>query len=272
MAVEFDWMHLLKARYFAVASVIPPNFNPGPQLADTFLTAFVYNFPNDYAGPANKVAVGNPMAVYGIWNGATVMSIEFDQRVDDYEIDSRIPVYEGDLFRCYGSFGAFLLDLGTLLLADRQSGCVIGDSVPTDVGLYTNIVSNRMYGPHIGTGSECYLGCGVSVSLDLDAAMMLDVVKERATYETGQKFFDPPPVAKRNITDYTFVPELKAEVNLWWYPIEGVQLRFGYDVMAFFDTIAAQDPVSFNYGGLDPPYARTFRFFDGLQMGIALIF
>jgi hypothetical protein len=42
--------------------------------------------------------------------------------------------------------------------------------------------------------------------------------------------------------------------------------------MALFNTVAAATPVSFNYGGLDPPYQQSYRLIDGVFGGIAFIF
>ena len=62
-------------------------------------------------------------------------------------------------------------------------------------------------------------------------------------------------------------------MNLWWYPTEGIQLRVGYDAMAFFNTVAGKTPVDFNFGGLAPTWDRgVYRLFDGINAGIALIF
>ena len=140
---------------------------------------------------------------------------------------------------------------------------------PVWVGTYTNIVSNRMYGAFIGGGNEWYIGRGFAVSLECEASLYLDYVREIAKYERG----DRDGIANRRTkTDYNVVPDVRANLQLWWYPTEGIQLRVGYDVMAFFNTIAAREPVSFNYGGLDPAWVPYTRFFDGINAGIAFIF
>ena len=127
-----------------------------------------------------------------------------------------------------------------------------------------------MYGLFIGCGNEWYIGHGFACNLDLDVAGLLDVVKERAKYELGDKFI--PGQIKRAKTDYTIVPQVTAAFNLTWFPIENVELRAGYDFMALFNTIAAQHPVSFNVGGLDPPWSREARWFDGFRVGLAIMF
>src|SRR5262249_2204320 len=105
LAVEFSWLSLVEAKYAAVATLIPPGLQPGPLLLETFLFSPVFNFPNDYAGPANKIALGNPFAAYGIWNGASVETIEFVQRFTQYDLTGRVPIFETDYCRCYGLVG-----------------------------------------------------------------------------------------------------------------------------------------------------------------------
>jgi hypothetical protein len=277
--VEASWMHLVKTRYFAVASLIggPPfGFNPGAGLENTFLTAPVFNFPLEYIGPALDLAIGagNPNSTLGIWNAADVMSIEFNQRTEQIQAKFRKPIYETDCWRCYGLAGLRFFWIWERFKWRTVDADIFGFSSPFDVAIYTNIVSNRMYGPFVGVGQEWFLcdtPCGAfSISLDVEAAMLLNVVKQRAKYELGEKY--APPQVKRSVTDYTAVPELSAMLKLWWYPIEGVQVQVGWDAMVFFNTIAARNPVDFNFGGLAPAWERTTRVFDGFRAGIGLIF
>jgi len=105
--------------------------------------------------------------------------------------------------------------------------------------------------------------------VDLQAAPLLDVIKERAKYERGDKNTS----AKRARTEYTIVPEIQGQANLWWFPTEGVQLRIGYDAMAFFNTVASPNPVSFDFSGLDPPWQKgIYRFMNGFNAGISFSF
>jgi hypothetical protein len=310
LSVELSWMNLMKAQYFHVISGTSPfRFETGPGLADTYISAPVFNFPPEYSGPqidgpALSIPTRNGRfdinAGYGVWNAADVMSIEFDQRYSQIDLIGRVPIFETDCDRCYGLIGGRFawiwerfkwrtVDQGFIATGDLSEQINVGtftglitpslnvvntsivpDQDPRNVAIYTNIVSNRMYGPVIGIGNEWYLGHGFSVSLDLLGMLALDVVKERAEYTPGLK--DAGPIAKRAITDYTAVPEVEASLKVWWYPIEGVQLTFGYDLMGFLNTVAAPNPVSFNYGGLDPAWEHKARLFDGLQAGIGIIF
>ena len=69
------------------------------------------------------------------------------------------------------------------------------------------------------------------------------------------------------------MPEFDGFLNVWWYPVEGVQVKLGYNALTYFNTVGANTPVSFDYGTLDPPWNKNeFRLFDGFNMGIGFIF
>jgi len=138
---------------------------------------------------------------------------------------------------------------------------------------YTNVTSNRLYGPHLGWGNELYLGStpigAFSVSLDLDAALMMDIVKERAKYELEDRSIS----AGRSRTEYTIAPELATQIGLWWYPIEAIQVHIGFDLMCFFNTMGSRQPIDFNYGSLAPEWNHIpTRYFDGFRAGIGFVF
>lgn len=272
-AIEASWWHLVENRYDAVATLVPPGLQGGPTLSETFLFSPVFAFPSDYAGPPFKTALGGPFAAYGIWNGASVMQLDFVQRFDRFDITGRIPLYQGEDCRCYGLVGPRLdwiwerFKWRTVALNDD------GSQEQDWVAIYSNIVSNRLYGVHFGCGTEYRLGDSpvgtFAVSLDVQGAAMIDVVKERAKYERG----DYETAAQRARTVYTFAPEAQANLNLWWYPIEGVELRVGYDALAFFNTVSSPYPVDFNYGRLNPGWRdNTFRFMDGFNAGVGISF
>jgi hypothetical protein len=266
--VDFTWMSLKEARYSAVATLVPPGLNPGPLLADTFLFSPVFNFPNDFAGQPQKLAIGNPNAAYGIWNAASVMSLDFIQRFSQYDITVRTPFFETECCRCYGLCGVRHTSMWEKFKWRTVSEDFNGQATAADAADFINITSNQLYGPDVGAGFEWYLGHGFALSLEGRAAPMIDFVREIAKYQRE----DFAIGHKRNIRDYEFVPELQGQVNVWWYPIEGVQIRVGYEIMAFFDTIAAPDPVSFNYSALNPAWKFQHRYFDGFNAGIAFIF
>jgi hypothetical protein len=267
-SVEFTWMSIFEARYSAVASLVPPGLNPGPLLADTFLFAPVFNFPNDFAGAAQKLAVGNPNAAYGIWNAASVMSLDFIQRFDQYDLDVKTPLFQTECCRIYGLVGLRHTYMWERFLWRTVSEDFAGNSSAIDTADFINITSNQLYGPDFGGYLEWYLGHGFSLSVEGRAAPMVDFVREIAKYQRE----DFAIGHKRNMRDYEFVPELEGRFNVWWYPIEGVEIRVGYDFMAFFDTIAAPDPVSFDYSALNPDWKHQNRYLDGFNAGIGFIF
>ena len=269
VTVDVDWWHLFEAKYAASASLVPPGLNPGGVLlADTFLFSPVFNFPIEFSGPAQKVALGNPGAAYGIWNGASLMQTEFVQRVNGADITVRIPWFQDDNVRCYGLIGPRFVWFWERFKWRTVSYDTTGFAGPDDVAVYTNIVSNRMYGMSFGAGTEWYLKYGLSLALDVRVATLIDVVKERARYQRDDKAI----AVKRSKTEYEFVPEVQANLALMWYPIEGIQVQAGYDFMAFFNTISSKNPVSFNFGSLDPHWGSTTRLLDGIKVGIAFVF
>ena len=260
-----------------------------------------------------------PQAPFGIWNGATTMTLSFVQRYDDYEIMGRFPIYQGETCRCYGLAGPRLVALwerftwrtidtnttspngqtsanvtfptvtvtggnATNLPTVSQSGGSAtttvaslnsngsgenGSTDPADTAIYSNVVSNRLYGPMVGIGNEWYIGHGFATSLDLRAAALIDFVKGIEKYERG----DHAIAAKRARDVYTIVPELDAIFNLSWYPVEGVEFRVGYELMTYFNTAASPRPVSFNFGGLDAPLEKgVFRMFDGFHAELSFVF
>jgi hypothetical protein len=241
------------------------------------LTAFVYNFPNDYSGPPIKTGtnafglpIGNPFALYGIWNGASIMTEEFVQRAEGVDATYRVPVYETETYRFSGIVGPRYFWIWERFRWRTTSLEFDGTSNPTDVALFENITSNELYGAFIGCENEWYVGHGFALYLNFDAAALLDHVKEKDDYQLGTK--DAGPENKRAVLDYTFVPELEAKAGIAWYLAEGIQLRLDYNGMVFFNTIASPRPVSFNYGGLDPGWEHVTRLFDGITAGISLTF
>jgi hypothetical protein len=276
-AIDVSWMNLLKAEYSAEATLARPFGRGGNHLENTFLFAPVFNFPSEFAGPNQKINTPSGLQpLFGIWNGASIMQIQFDQRATQVDATYRVPIYETECWRTYGLVGPRFFWIWerfkwrTVDLNQGTTGGVQNQTLPTDAAIYTNIVSNRMYGIHFGGGNEWYLGHGVALSVDVEGVLYMNIVKERAKFESGER--DLGGQAKRAITDYTFVPSLTAGLNFWWYPIEGVEIKVGYDFIGFLNTIAAPNPVSFNFGGLDPAWEHEARWFDGFNASIAFIF
>jgi hypothetical protein len=277
---DVDWMHLGKAQYFHEATITAQGFNFAPNLANSFISSPVYNFTNAFAGPQGKINndlltgffTASPTATYGIWDGADVMTISFIQRTEAIQAKLKVPIlYNDDCgYRCYGTVGPRFFWIWERFYWRTVNQQPSGEADATDVAIYTNIVSNRMYGAFVGLGNEWYIGHGFSCNLDVDVAGLLDVVKERAKYELGDKFI--PGEIKRALTKYYLVPEFSANFNICWFPWENVQFKLGYDLMAFANTVASPHPVSFNVGALDPAWQNVWRFFDGFNAGLGIMF
>lgn len=274
VSVYGQFMQVLRQHYSAGASLVPPYFRTTPGLEDTFLTAPVFNFPPDYAGPPTKtnldlIGANGGNNFYGIWNGASVMTIDFYQQFTAGELGARIPLFQTEYSRVYGLGGARYawfferLDWRTVAV-DTE-----GRAFPAWTAYYQNTLSQRMYGPFVGCGHEVYLGKRFALSLDLTGAPLINIVKERVKYELGDRTTED----KRSVNDYTLVPNGNADFNLWWYPIEGVQVRLGYTAMTYFNTKYMDQPVAFDFGALDPSYStRAFRIVHGFHVGLGLFF
>src|SRR5262249_44583761 len=127
--LEFNWSHLFTKKTSATAAPVGQTLNGGDGGADSFLFSPVFNWPTDYLRPLNKVnvtinlpgtcfvrlsdrlgfvadqAAQTSTGPLGIWNAAQLMTIQFTQRYDDFELIGRIPIFENDRCRCYGLFG-----------------------------------------------------------------------------------------------------------------------------------------------------------------------
>lgn len=285
--LSVDFLYVALARYNYAVTSVNQNFQSGAFGENTFLTSFVFGFPNQYAGPANKTGspitnvggvltvqtalqIGNPFALYGIWNGASIMTLEYVQRAEGLDITYREPVYETETYRLSGIAGPRYFWLWDRFRWRTTSLSFDGTALPSDVALFSNITSNEMYGAFVGCENEWYIGHGVALYLNFDAALLIDHVKEVDSYELGTK--DAGPKNKRAVLDYTVVPELEAKVGLAWYLAEGIQLRLDYNGMVFFNTIASPRPISFNYGALDPGWEHVTRWIEGWTAGVSLTF
>lgn len=271
-ALEFSWMKIFQASYSAAAGIIPFAFDNGDILQNTFITAPVFNYGPQWAGPQNKTVLGSPTALYGIWNGASDMTIRFIQRFDQYDLTARIPVYQDDWTRVYGIVGTRIIHMWEAFRWTTTSYDINGNAGPLDIANYSNVTSNNLYGVRIGCGDECRLGdtpLGTfSISLDCQVAPLIDFAHLEAKYARA----DGQVSIKKARYQTAFTPEVQANANVWWYPIEGVQIRAGYSAMGFFNTFASPNPVNFNVGGIDATYTHIFRLFNGINAGIAFIF
>jgi hypothetical protein len=268
-SIDVSWTHLLHADYRAVATPITSNLVLGTSLSDTFMFSPVNNFPLDFSGPAGKL---NGQSAFGIWNGASLEFIEFTQKYDAYEIIYRLPsVVETESWRTYGFFGPRFVWFWEQFKWTAESSDQNGQFNPVWNAIYTNIISNRMYGIKIGCTNDWYIGNGLACSCETYGTPLLDVTKTRAKYERGDKHIGP--TNRRSDTDYNVAAEAGVLLNLTWYPTEGIQVHLGYDLMAYFFTKTSEQPIDFDYSALTPKYdTQLIRLIRGFEAGVSIRF
>ncbi|MCS7047209.1 MAG: hypothetical protein NZO58_12700 [Gemmataceae bacterium] len=281
LVLTLSWVHLQDNRYAVSAGLLPPDFNSGGLLQNTFLFSPVSNFSSLYAGPRdlpqstppNPAVDPSATALYGIWNGADNMSIELKQRFDMVTLTARVPIWQTDVGRVYGLMGPRIIVMWdrfrwrTVDLDDQGNGTAANNAV------YSNIVSNRFYGVLLGCGQEWFLGDvpvlgGFSFSLDVAGSLYGDWVKGRVRWERE----DRATSASRARNFFQVAPGVEAKASIWWYPWEAVQVRIGYNVLALFNTIASERPIDFDMGVINPGFNATHRVLNGFDIGISFVF
>lgn len=267
-----SYIYLMDRNYHVGATSATPFARSARDLSDTFLVSGVFNFPPQFAGPAISTRPEQQQGgniFYGIWNGASVMDIQFNQRFAQGEIGVRIPMFQTEYSRIYGLAGGRFDWIFERFQWRTVEYDIAGNGAPFWNARYNNTLSQRMYGPYIGCGHEMYIGNRFSVSTDITAAGLLNIVKERTKY----KLEDNTIQNKHSRDDYTIVPSVSANIQFWWYPVQGVQMRAGYNAWTFFNTRRMEEPIDFNYGAVDPAYeTQVFRIVHGINVGIGLFF
>lgn len=268
-----DYLQLFDASYNVSASLATQYARSRPDLSDTFLSSGVFNFGPQFAGPGRKTVFDPPNSgasvAYGIWNGASTMETKFTQRYQQADIGGRVPLFQTEYSRVYGTAGGRFAWFFERFRWTATSYSVDGNANPQDKAFYNNTLSQRLYGPFAGFGHEVFIANQFSLSLDVTGALLLGIVKERTKYELG----DRSSQSKRGVNEWTLTPNANAALNLWWYPVEGVQVRVGYQAMTFFNTRNMEEPVGFNFGAIDPRYdTQYFRLLHGFNVGLGLFF
>lgn len=272
VVLQVAWWHLWESRYAAIASLVPPNFNVGNNLQNTFVSSPVVNFPAEFAGAQQNVTAGNPGDTFGIWNAASLMGLTFLQRFEMVDIQGRIPIWQTECSRTYGIIGprmVWLWERFSWRTVDSDPG---GGSTLADQATFSNVVSNRLYGAVWGCGHDWFLGDtpigGFGVNFDVAGGLYYDFVKERAKYERGDRSIAYSHA--RNV--YSLVPSVEGKVGLWWYPWEAVQVHIGYNILAFFATVASPYPIDFNFAQITPVYAGQTRLIQAFDFGVGFVF
>lgn len=260
IVAQVDWYHLHDANVTSGATLVQAGTTP---LVVNFLFSPVYNWPVDFIGEEAD----------GIWQQADDMTVKYTQRFDRWDLAFRVPICESECSRTYGLTGfthIWLWERFKWRTVDRIA--LTGLAVEQDVAEYSNILSQPMYGLYCGCGQECFFGqdCkSFGFTCDLRGAMYVDFARNLVTYERADRAIG----SKRNRREYQTVGSAEAQLNLWWYPIEGVVMRVGWDAMVLFNTVYIPNPVDFNFLGLSPDWQhRSYRLIDGLNLGVGFIF
>jgi hypothetical protein len=268
----WNYENLIKTVYSRGASLVLPGFRSNADLSDTFMYSPVYAFNTYFAGPQSKIAQDATTGgynAYGIWNGASQNDIKFSQRYSQMETGVRSPLFQSEYSRLYGIAGGQFSWFYERFNWRSVSLDSSGNSTPQDAADYTNTLSQRMYGAMVGLGHELFVANQFSLSLDITGSLLVDIAKERAKYQLGDETVE----SKWGLDQYRVVPNANLNLNLWWYPIEGVQVRIGYQAMTFYNTLYMKDPVGFNYGDIKPQYdVKYFRLIHGFNVGIGFFF
>ncbi len=280
VSVDLEWWHLTEARYSAsagpVGGPLPAGFNFGTLSQNTFLFAPVYNWPLSFSGNFASVLVNGVPAVgatAGIWNAASEMTEQFIQRFEMVQLNTRVPFWETENYRGYGTFGPRAIIMWEEYQWRTVQDDVVGQSAASTSAIYSNVASNRLYGAYCGSGHDWYLGSSpigaFAIDFQINGALYMDFVKGRFEYELGDK----SEAAHRAVDAYSVCPGFDGKIGLMWYPWEAIQLRVGYDFMALFNTYASPRPIDFDYGTINPAFnAGITRWIQGWDIGIALVF
>ncbi len=271
-AIALNWYFLSSANYDYGVTPDTRLGRNSPDLANTFFSTDTYNEPIEFSGPPNKVQGASQFGVFGLFNGASIMTHKFESRFQQWELEYRWVVYETEDTRFSGIIGPRLAWFWEKYqLRSVNYDATGGGGGLSDTGLYSAITSNRMYGVHAGCQSEYYLGHGFACITEGQAAAFLNSVKERGKYETANKY-GGDPASKFSRREFTFVPELQASVGLMWFPTETVQMLFKYEGMVFFNTMSTPRPLAMDYLRPRPDWKSTFRYIHGLQAAIGIHF
>jgi hypothetical protein len=180
-----------------------------------------------------------------------------------------VPLFQTEYSRIYGLAGGRFDWFWERFQWRTVSYDINGQATARDAARYKNTLSQRMYGPFFGCGHEVYMGKRFSLSLDVTGAVLMNYIKERAKYKLESNEIQN----KLSRDEFGLVPSATAHLNMWWYPIEGVQMRVGYNAYTFFNTMRMEEPIGFNYSSIDPAYERQyFRIVHGVNVGVGLFF
>ena len=142
--IFLSYMQLYDAHYSLGASTIPPFFDTGVNLENTFLSSPVYNFNSQFSGPTNKVFGEPSLDNSGIWNAASQMDVKFTQRFQQLQAGLRVPVLQSEYSRVYGTGGFQFSWFFERFFWRTVAQDIDGNARPQDAARYTNTLSQRI--------------------------------------------------------------------------------------------------------------------------------
>ena len=230
------------------------------------------NWPNwPTSGNFSSVLIGGVPAVGatpGIWNAASEMSEQFIQRLEIIQLHCRVPWWETENYRAYGTFGPRAIHhVGRIRMvhgpARRGRPC---RATPA------RLVHQYHVEPALwclfGTGHDWYLWIRalrrLRPRLQLNGGLYMDFVKGRAGYELANKSTEN----HRATNFYSLVPGFDGKIGLMWYPWEAIQVGSAIVLRPVQHLrLAAADRLRH---GHRPATIRpgNFRFIQGLTFGV----
>ncbi len=310
IAFEGNYMSLVAARQTATAGILPPRTGGvGLDLSNSFISAPFFNASPYLAGAvqdvvsnvmllptngggvvslvtpgaqngANQVITDDAtidglianrgffMAAFGIFNGAEIMEQDLRQRFASSELNMRVPIFQGEVTRTYWTGG--LRYMGS---EERYRLRIVDFDINSNAGpdswmVYSNKIKNHYYGVQSGLGTEAYLGYGFAFSVDAKVGVAAENSKANVEVERGDGLYS----LKHSNNQFQVAPIVQGGAYVWWYPIEGVQLRAGYEFLGIFNARRSPNPIDFDLGRLQPKYENMFMSIDGFTLGVAFIF
>jgi hypothetical protein len=312
MSVEFSYMGLTKARSTAFAGSPPHTHAVGIDDANSFLFSDFFNFSPYFAGPQRDVisdvsltqippGPGTTVAIaptpadwnafggwavsaYGITNGAEFYSIQEDLSMHTSELNLRVPVSQFEGTRTYWTGGFRYIStlekfrmrvedhgISTTTAGFNNGGTFEADESRPEWSLrYTVKQKNIFYGLQTGVGGEAYLFNGFAVSLDTKLGVLAETsrtstVLQRLDLESGIGI-------KHTNNQINLAGLFQGGAYLWWYPVEGVQFRVGYEYLGIVGARRMAEPLDYNWGHLNPIARNSYLSVDGIVAGVAFIF
>lgn len=305
IAFEAQYWGQTAARNRAYAGIISPFGGTGTDDLNSFISAPFYNFSPYFAGPQRDIVGdvntdivppgstgitytpaapadliqfgGYVQPAYGIFNGAENASISFTQKFKSFEANVRVPVSQFEGTRTYWTGGfryisteeRFRLRIEDLGLDEDP---VVGgsDSRPEWAMRYTTKIKNRFYGLQTGVGGEAYLLNGFAVSVDGKVGLLAETSRMSVTV---QRLDLQNGVGLRNTNNQINMAGLvQGGAYLWWYPAEGIQVKFGYEYLGIIGARRSPEPIDFDLGRLNPRVRNTYLSIDGIVFGVGMAF